>query len=126
MPVRRWGTQPVAAAMKIEDVAVGTRRRCDDLIGADTTDIDGDGLGAPWRMRNHSFHDEKSSPRLFQRFVTGAALDEPGQAEAHRLGPQTDAAVALHAQPPMRTVVCVMRRRRCRARRERNGRPRYV
>lgn len=108
MPIGRWGTQPVGASMKIEDVAVWTRRRRDDAIGADTTGIDGDGLDAPRRMRNQGFHGEKPPSRLFQRFVTGAALDEPGQAETHRLGPQTDAAVALHARHPARVVVCIV------------------
>ena len=73
--------------MKIEDVAVGTRRRRDDAIGSDSTGIDGDSLSAPRRMRNQGFHGEKPPPRLFQRFVTSAALDEPGQAKTHRLGP---------------------------------------
>ena len=107
MPIGRWGTQPVRTPMKIEHVAVGTRRRRDDAIGTDTAGIDGDGLGAPRRMRNQGFHGEEPSPRLFQRFVTGAALDEPGQAETQQLGSQTDAVVALHKRRPARAVVCI-------------------
>ena len=107
MPIGGRGTQPVGASMKIEDVAVGTRRRRDDAIGTDTAGIDGDGLCAPRRMRNQRLHSKKPPPRLIQRFVTGAVLDEPGQTKTHRLGPQADAAVALHARCPARAVVCI-------------------
>ena len=56
--------------MKIEDVAVGTRRRRDDAIGANTADIDGDGLGVRRRMRNQGFHGFQARVRS-GNFATG-------------------------------------------------------
>ena len=97
--------------MKIEDIANGMRCRRDGLVGTDNASIDGDGLGAPGLMRNQDFYREEPQPRLFQRFVMGAALDEPGQTEKRQVGPQTEVAIALHAQPPERARFASLPRR---------------
>ena len=87
------------------------RCRRDGLVSADKASIDGDDLGAPGRMRNQDFYREKPPPRPFHRLVLGAALDEPGQTEKRQVGPQTEVAFALHAQPPERMRFVTLPRR---------------